>query len=201
MKTLILSVVMSFFALAVQAQKVDLGKIEIGGFVGPNMSNYAMQTEEPEANARFGYQVGGFLRYGGGFFVQTGLTYYRLNSRLSYNQALPLPGSREDRVGVSYLQLPLLLGVRISGTERRSRSLRLQLGPTASVLTGVGTNDLLFSSNDYRNLWFGGLGGAGLDVSFFSLDLAYQWGLSNAFSGNGLDGRYRLVSLSLGITF
>lgn len=205
MKTFILSAVMSFFALAVQAQEVDLGKLHIGGFIGPNISTYALEGSELNSGTRFGYQIGGFLRYGERFYVQSGLTYFSMNSRLSYPIPVPSPGAPvevADRVNVRYLQLPLLVGVRFYQQERRDLRLRLQAGPALSMLTGVNNNGLRLDSNDYRNLWFGAQAGLGMDVWFFSLNLGYQWGLSNAFSNSyNQDGSYRMTTLSLGMTF
>lgn len=193
-------------ALGVQAQEIDLGKVYIGAFIGPNLSTHAVEGNEFNASNRFGYQVGGLLRYGKRVYLQSGLTYFSLNSRLSY--PIPIPGPSPgapvevaDRVNVRYLQLPVLAGVRFYQQQRRDLRLRLQAGPAISVLMGVNNNELQLSSNDYRNLWFGAQAGLGMDVWFFSLDLGYQWGLSNAFSGDSFDGRYRMTSLSLGVAF
>lgn len=194
------------FALGAQAQEVDLGKVHIGVFIGPNLSTHAVEGDELNASNRFGYQLGGLLRYGDRVYLQSGLTYFSMSSRLSYPIPIPVPSPGApvevaDRVNVRYLQLPVLAGVRFYQQRRRDLGLRLQAGPAISMLMGVNDNELQLSSNDYRNLWLGAQAGLGMDVWFFTLDLGYQWGLSNAFSRENYDGRYRMTTLSLGITF
>lgn len=193
-----------FLALGLQAQEVDLGKIHLGAFIGPNLSTHAVEGNGFNASNRFGYQLGGFLRYGEFIYLQSGLTYFSMNSRLSsLSTGIPPGGPVEvaDRVNVRYLQLPVLAGIRFFQQDRRDLGLRLQGGGNVSMLMGVSNNALQLSSNDYQNLWLGTQAGLGLDVWFFSLDLGYQWGLSNAFSRDNFDGRYRMTTLSLGVTF
>lgn len=204
MKKIITVCIGLFFALGLQAQEIDLGKVHLGAFIGPNLSTHAVEGNEFNASNRFGYQLGGFLRYGEFIYLQSGLTYFSMNSRLSsLITGLPPGGPTEvaDKVNVRYLQLPVLAGVRFFQQDRRNLALRLQGGGNVSMLMGVSNNALQLSSNDYQNLWLGAQAGLGMDVWFFSLDLGYQWGLSNAFSRENFDGRYRMTTLSLGVTF
>jgi hypothetical protein len=203
MKTLVILLFTGLFALGAQAQYVDLRKVNVGAFIGPNISNYNMQTQAMEADSRFGYQIGGFLRYGGRFYLQSGLTYVSVNSRLSYktpgNITSP-PAEVAGRVNSRMLQLPILGGANLFNLRRQTGKVRLQAGPAFSLLTRVRDNELNMDRDDFRNIWAHALAGVGLDVWFFSLDFGYQWGLSNAFA-NDTDGRHRMASLSLGITF
>lgn len=204
MKRLFTLCVGILLALSVQAQEIDLGKVHIGAFIGPNISTHAVKGSEFNSSNRFGWQLGGLLRYGHRVYLQSGLTYFSMNSRLS--TLTPVfqpndPGEISDRVNVRYLQLPLLAGVRFFQQERRDLGLRLQAGPAVSMLMGVKDNELQLSSNDYENLWFGAQAGLGMDVWFFTLDLGYQWGLGNAFSNDNFNGQYRMTTFSLGLTF
>lgn len=181
------------FSFTAKAQEIDLGKLQVGGFVGTNLSTYSMESALPETSSRFGYQFGAYLRYGERFFLQSGLSWYRVSARLS----VPVLGG--DRVGVNLIQLPLMGGVHVWEQEDKDRSFRIQAGPALSVLTGVNENDLGFSGGDFSNIWPGILLGAGMDVWIFTLDAGYQWGLGDSFSGGVAEGSYRMATFSLGV--
>ena len=196
MKTFLLSILIILFSLTANAQEIDLGKLKIGGFVGTNLSTYAVETAQPETSARFGYQFGAYFRYGGRLYLQSGLSWYRVSVKLS--EALPT-FTNEGRVGVNLIQIPLLAGLNVYRDEQKGRTFRIQAGPAASVLTGVNENDLQLSGDDFTNLWFGALAGVGVDVWILTLDAGYQWGLNDAFSGDAANGNYRMATFSLGI--
>ena len=197
MKTFLLSILIILFSLTANAQKIDLAKLKIGGFVGTNLSTYAVQTAEPETSARFGYQFGAYFRYGGRLYLQSGLSWYRVSVRLSE----ALPTFNEGRVGVNLVQLPLLAGLNVYRDEQKGRTFRIQAGPAASILTGVNENDLQRSGDDFTNLWFSALAGVGVDVWILTLDAGYQWGLNDAFSRAVEEGNHRMATFSLGIRF
>lgn len=195
MKTFLISIFILLLSFSANAQKVDLGKITVGAFVGTNLSTYAMQTAQPESSTRFGYQLGAYFRYGERLYLHSGLSWYRVSVKLS--EALPLP--RESRVGVNLIQVPLLLGLKVYEQRDKGRTFRIQAGPAASVLTGVNENDLQYSGDDFSNLWFGALAGVGVDVWILTLDAGYQWGLNDTFSNNAAEGTYRMATFSIGI--
>ena len=189
----LISGVIFFLSFTAKAQEIDLGKLQVGGFVGTNLSTYSMESALPETSTRFGYQFGAYLRYGERFFLQSGLSWYRVSAKLS----VPVLGG--DRVGVNLIQLPLMGGINVWKQENKDRTFRIQAGPAVSVLTGVNENDLGFSGGDFSNIWFGALLGAGVDVWILTLDAGYQWGLNDSFSGDAADGSYRMATFSLGI--
>lgn len=196
MKTFLISSFIVLLSFSANAQKVDLGKVTVGAFVGTNLSSYAMQTAQPETSARFGYQLGAYFRYGGRLYLHSGLSWYRVSVKLS--QSLQ-PFENEDRVGVNLVQVPVLLGLKVYEQEEKGRTFRIQAGPAASVLTGVNENDLQRSGDDFSNLWFGALAGVGVDVWILTLDAGYQWGLNDVFTPAVEEGTYRMATFSIGI--
>lgn len=196
MRTFILCCFFGLLSLTTNAQEIDLGKVKVGGFVGTNLSTYAVQSDQPETSARFGYQFGAYIRYGERFYLHSGLTWYRVSVRMS--QSTPLL-SAEDRVGVNIVQLPLLAGLNVFEQEDKGRTFRLQAGPAVSVLTGVNENVLQLSGDDFSNLWLSAQVGAGVDLWILTLDAGYQWGLNDVFSSDGAEGTHRMATLSIGI--
>lgn len=192
-KCFVICGVIFFLSFTVKAQEIDLGKLQVGGFVGPNLSTYSMESVLPETSPRFGYQFGAYLRYGDRFFLQSGLSWQRISVRLTG------PVSGADRVGVSLLQLPLMGGVNVWEQEEKDRTFRIQAGPAVALLTGVNENDVGFSEDDFSNIWYGALLGVGVDVWILTLDAGYQWGLKDSFSGDAADGSYRTATFSIGI--
>lgn len=197
MKTILISTLVLLLSFSANAQKVDLGKLKVGAFVGTNLSTYSVQTAQPETSARFGYQLGAYFRYGNRLYLHSGLSWYRVSVKLS--ESLPFP--RESRVGVNLIQVPLLLGLHVYEQQDKGRTFRIQAGPAASVLTGVNENDLKRSGDDFRNLWFGAIAGVGVDVWILTLDAGYQWGLNDVFTPAVEEGTYRMATFSIGIRF
>ncbi len=196
MRTFILCCIFGMLSLTTYGQEIDLGKIKIGAFVGTNISTYSMQSEQLETSSRFGYQVGAYFRYGGRLYLHSGLTWYRVAVNIEeLDPAFP----RQGRVGINIIQLPILAGLNILEQEQKARTFRILAGPAVSVLTGVNENDLQLSGDDFTNLWWSARLGLGVDLWILTLDTAYQWGLNNAFSGNGVDGAHRMATLSIGI--
>lgn len=196
MKAILISTFVLLLSFSANAQKVDLGKLKVGAFVGTNLSTYSVQTAQPETSARFGYQLGAYFRYGGRLYLHSGLSWYRVSVKLS--QSLP-PFENEDRVGVNLIQVPFLLGLNVYEQQDKGRTFRIQAGPAASVLTGVNENDLQLSGDDFSNLWLGALAGVGVDVWILTLDAGYQWGLNDVFSNGAAEGSYRMATFSIGI--
>lgn len=198
--TLIITIIITFsFASEAKAQYVDLRKVKVGAFGGANISNYTMQAGEVEAEGRLGYQVGAFLRYGGRLYLQSGLTFFSLNSSLrDLTPGLGL--NNQDKVNTRILQLPVMAGLNLLNFRRQTAKLHLRAGPAFSMLTSVKENDLGMTKDDFQNIWLNAVVEAGVEVWFFTLDAGYQWGLNNAFS-NRVDGRKNMATLSLGLKF
>ncbi|MEL6719578.1 MAG: outer membrane beta-barrel protein, partial [Bacteroidota bacterium] len=82
--------------------------------------------------------------------------------------------------------------------------LRAHAGGVGLVPLNVNDNSFLITKSDYKSVNIGAVVGAGLDLGKLTLDLNYDFGLTDNFNEDaviGLDGKGSIVSLSVGYVF
>ena len=173
-----------------QAQSIHLG---IKGGASVNKLTGQSFTDK----FSFGYHIGGFIEIGIGkklslqpeVFVSQIKQDTSSQFRAIYNNLL---GVAPSNIQLSYLNLPILLGYRV--TDQFS----IQLGPQYSILMNQNANLLQNGKNAFKNGDFSVLGGLQLEVSKFRIYGRYAIGLNNL---NDIDKKdeWKNQSLQIGI--
>ena len=185
---LLLIAALSFSNL--QAQSIHLG---IKG--GANVNKLTGQSFTDKFS--FGYHIGGFVEIGIGkkltlqpeVFVSQIKQDTSSQFRAIYNTVL---GVAPSKIQLSYLNLPILLGYRVSD------QLSIQLGPQYSILINQNANLLQNGKNAFKNGDFSILGGLQLEVSKFRFYGRYVVGLNNLNDIDKMD-EWKNQSLQIGI--
>ena len=161
-------------------ERVDFGQ-------GTNINDYELQ-------GRSGWHAGVDVRTSKKMlYLQPGLHYYSTNIQVNELRDTGIP-QRTSTERHTALKVPVLAGLRIG--VNKLASVHLQGGPVATVsLRQDLTNDL----GGMKNLAFGLVGGAAVDLLHFNVSLRYEWGQTQAFARQA--GNADVLSLGLGFTF
>lgn len=152
---------------------------------GVNFSNLTELTELPEGfpialttSPIPGFVIGGNLQIGGSFYFQPGVYWHTLGSELSVSSF------STDNVVINAIQIPAFLGYRIVNTGLFD--VRLYAGGSLLFVTKINENEFSFldqtfsvRKEDFADQVWGVVGGVGLDFTIFTVDLNYEYGLSN----------------------
>ncbi|MGB3587769.1 MAG: hypothetical protein WBA23_14575, partial [Tunicatimonas sp.] len=127
------------------------------------------------------------------FFLQPGVHYYSISAQL-INDA---NAERiDDVVTINSLKVPLNGGVYLTGTDG-VLAVRLNGGVVPTLMLGVEDNNLGLDGDDFSSFNLGLNAGIGIDLLFFTLDIGYEWGLTEFFEAG--EGRNRIFGVSLGV--
>jgi hypothetical protein len=192
MKKLMITALLVLGSFTVQAQDVDWRLV--GGV------NFSYVEETPQlldATSAFGYTLGIAADIGSHLFLQPSLQYASHGSSVTIPSATD--GDTKHSIRVNYIRVPVQAGLRlfeggsaipfnIEGRAGLSQSFRV--GFSDRVKSGTGA---ALTSDDIAGMRTAGVVGAGVRLLFFSLDVEYEFGLTDLFVNNGptkLDALY-----------
>ncbi len=172
---------------------------------GLNFSGLSDEPEGVSTNNKIGYNAGLDLRLGSGIiFLQPGAFYYEYNQEFSVNANTPSASTQE--IKVQSIKIPVQLGLRPLTTD--ILAIRINAGPAFNFPVNVSreSGNLTINRDDYKSASVGGVVGAGIDLSVFTFDVNYEFGLSdyvdfsNSNFTSGTSKQY-VLSLNFGIRF
>lgn len=187
------TLLLAFALIAGLAIPAHARQMVINAQAGATWSNYAFDDDAApnEESGRVGYALGGLLRFGGRLYFAPGLFYQSTGFQATGSDTISLE-TIEETVGVSSVQVPVYIGYNLTGAaDANSTStlgVRIYAGPSISWVTSVADNDFGLTKDDYASTIVGGVLGAGVDISTFTIDLNYEIGLSEVFSEDFTDG-------------
>jgi hypothetical protein len=139
--------------------------------------NTSRLTTDSKDGGRLGYQFGLSAQVGQRFYVQPGVFWLRqFPNYLDENSNQTLT---EDDIDIHGVQVQALAGYRL--VDSRVIKLRANAGPALSWVSRVKDNNFSLQKGDFNSPIWGGKVGGGIDVFFLSLDVNYEFGLSNVF--------------------
>lgn len=192
MKKLILAAIVCVLSVTYsQAQLLPSFKLGIKGALG--FSTLHSEGKLFNSDTKTGYQLGVWGRVGiAGFHVQPEA--YFASKRVGITE------NSEDGEGTfKSLDVPILLGTRIG---LGPLGFRIQAGPVFSFAQDgeIKINNVT-RWEDYKKSSTGIVGGLGVDVSSFTVDLRYEHGLTNIGQNATPDQKIRMWSIGVGYAF
>ena len=183
------------FIAAISLTTLNAQSIHLGIKGGASVNKLTGQSFTDKFS--FGYHFGGFIEIGISkklslqpeVFVSQIKQDTSSQFRAIYNNLL---GVAPSNIQLSYLNLPILLGYRV--TDQFS----IQLGPQYSILMNQNANLLQNGKNAFKNGDFSILGGLQLEVSKFRIYGRYVVGLNNLNDIDKMD-EWKNQSLQIGI--
>jgi len=156
-------------------------------------------------SGRPGYQFGAAVTFGERFFVQPGIEFATLSTKI-VNKNNSTGKELVDETTIKAFSVPLKVGFRLIDPEKESIfNVRIFGGIVGHHITGVdhktqsGSLDNI-SKDDYTNLIMNADFGLGVDLFIFYIDAGYQLGLSPVHT-NGDTAKGNSFYTNLGLRF
>ncbi|MEM9887302.1 MAG: porin family protein [Bacteroidota bacterium] len=185
-----------FFALICVGSTYAQG-ITINPKAGINIYDISGEEGAFSSDGKAGFHLGLDVRIGDAIFLQPGVHYYALQAE--FVDEGPLDFIRED-IRLQSIRVPLMLGT--SFIQNDQFGLRAQVGVVGLFPLNVDDNDFLFDVDDYRNINFGAAAGLGMDIGIVTLDIVYDFGLTDTFNEDfDFNGKGNILTLSVGLAF
>jgi len=169
----------------------------------PTVSGYTFS--DFKSDAKSGYNLGAFARFGTKVYLQPELLYCVRNGETNFMSS---GVAKSQSIKLKTIQIPVLLGFKL--IDLKLASIRAFTGPAMSFATTgstVESNLVNVDPKNYKkNIWDWQLGG-GVDVGMITLDVRYSWGLSNLSDVNtnttniGFTNKGNTLTFSLGFKF
>jgi len=176
--------------------------LEIRGFGGLNVMQLSSDQTETiidevlhgrTVTGRPGFQFGAAVQFGQNFYVEPGIQYSILSSKVVDKNTVD--GTEfTDETTLNTFSIPLKVGYRMIDPSVESIfNVRVFAGVSGHHVTSVNHNvdegkkskpHLTMDTDDFHNLILNSDLGIGIDVLFLYLDVGYQIGLTPVFTGS-----------------
>ncbi|HKK10252.1 MAG TPA: porin family protein [Bacteroidales bacterium] len=176
MKKILISLALLVSASALMAQ-LSLGpKI---GYTASELTTEGSQIKEEMKNT---LHFGAFARLGTKTYLQPELLFMTKGTKFGYSLS---DGVQQD-VKLNTIDIPVLLGFKL--IDLKVANIRAMAGPVGSFvinkdLENVGELDDELKDNNIKDANWGLQAGVGADFLSLTLDIRYEFGLSNMFEG------------------
>jgi hypothetical protein len=197
MKSIFVTIAFLLIAFCVQAQ---IPGFNIGPKIGYNTRKFSSKLEDFKSDQDGAFQIGGFARIGKKIYVQPEVNYVVKGGKISFN------GNDNVMIKMKSITIPVLIGYKVINAG--IFNLRLMAGPAVSMIINkdisggpVISGSPSIAKDDLKDsMWSVQMGG-GLDVLNFTLDLRYEIGVDNIYTGDAVQDfklRNNLFNISLG---
>ena len=159
----------------------NFGQFSIGPKIGYSTSKLSTDFDTIKESAKNNFQIGAFVRFGKKLYFQPEISY------ATSGGTLQLEGTTvKEEITLKNLYVPFLVGYKL--INAKVINLRIMAGPVANFILNKDVNfDESYPNpvqeSDLKNVAWGMDVGAGVDVFFLTLDLRYEFGLNNIYSG------------------
>ena len=190
------TIIVLIIALAGLTASAQIPGFTIGPKVGANFSNFSAEQDKIESEIKSSLSFGVFARFGNKLYVQPELMFMNRKGDISSSE---FPGSNNS-IHLKTVDIPVLIGARI--IDAKIFNIRAMAGPVASIVVNKDISSANWESaigkKDIRNANFGIQVGAGVDVLVFTLDLRYEFGITNFSKYDGLSLKNNMFVIGLG---
>lgn len=195
MKKVFLTLFLVALVSLVQAQ---IPGFSIGPKVGYNTNRLTTDLDSITADPNGSFQVGAFMRIGKKIYLQPEVNYVIKGGELV------IGGLGKQRINLSSISIPVLVGVRPVNTGMFN--LRLMAGPTFTYVSNKTLKPQeiiqswpIKSTDDLKDAFWSFQMGGGVDLFFLTIDLRYELGVDNIYSGDSdFSLRNNLFNVSVG---
>jgi hypothetical protein len=168
----------------------------IGPKAGASFSKFSADEDQIKEEMKSSLHFGAFARIGDKVYLQPELLFMNRKGDLSQTA---VAGSTKS-LHIKTLDIPVLLGGKLIDTDLFN--VRVMAGPVASLALNKDINsenwDNTITGKDIRAANWGIQTGAGVDLQMFTLDLRYEFGISDYSKDEGLTLKNNMFTVSLG---
>jgi len=186
--------------LALKAQ----GVFSIGPKIGYNSNTLTDNLDSVQSGIKNSFQIGAFVRIGSKVYFQPEANYQVSTSNLNKGSGSSF---QSQEITVKSLKIPALIGIKL--INKGAFNLRILAGPAYTFVIDKKLDpqhmDGLWpiqSVDDIKNSNWSVQMGGGLDVLFMTLDVRYEFGIDNIYTGSSnFELKNNVFNVSLGIKF
>ena len=190
MKSQLFLSIIFVFCISTQAQELVKWGVKFGFDIPTNRQNFSNLLQYNES---INYNVGFQLRVGRRIYGNVGIDYYINKCTFDWKDTI----NPYQIIEFSYLAIPLQAGFQIVKTK--TASVRILLGLQYRVLMRLSKNDINLYRADFQIHNLDLMGGVGLDLYSFTLDVGYR---KNLYPVMPASSHYRdMIALSVGLIF
>ena len=165
------------------AAEVSYAQFAFGLKLGYNASKLTSNVDSVKASINSGFHAGVFFRIGKRIYLQPE-AYYTFSGGTFEKTVGQTADLWKQKVSIGTLDIPVLIGFKI--IKSKLINLRIMVGPEVSFLVNSKIKNVNLTgpvqSSDINSVnWYGQVG-AGIDISFLTLDLRYQFGLNSVIN-------------------
>jgi hypothetical protein len=189
-KIIVLFAVLAIWSFA-SAQSVNFGPK-----VGFTTAQLSTDLDDIKADFQTNFYAGVFLRMGKKAYLQPEVNFVTKGGIIKKTDLVD-----DQTIKLKTIEVPVLLGSRL--IDLKFANLRLMAGPSVSFVLDKdvslkGNDEPVFSKDNLKDALWGLQAGAGLDILMFTLDIKYEWGLSNLTSLSEVELTNSMFNVSLG---
>jgi hypothetical protein len=159
----------------------NFGQFSFGPKIGYSTSKLSTDFDTIKESAKNNFQIGAFVRFGKKLYLQPEIAYATSGGTLQ-----PEGTGIKEEIKLKNLYVPVLIGYKL--INAKVVNLRILAGPVANFILNKEVDfDESYPNpvreGDLKNVAWGMDVGAGVDVFFLTLDLRYEFGLNNIYTG------------------
>ena len=169
------------FILAVATSGL-MAQLSLGPKIGYTASKLSTESDDIKEDFNNTLHFGAFARLGGKTYLQPELLFMTKGATLDYS----IGEGFEQEVSLNTIDIPLLVGFKL--IDLKIADIRVMGGPVASFVTNKDVDNVdavadELKGNDIKDSSWGLQAGVGADFLSLSLDIRYDFGLSNIYDG------------------
>jgi hypothetical protein len=198
MKKILLAIIIITYGSVAIAQ----GVFSLGPKIGYSSNKITDNLDSVQSSIKNSFQVGAFIRLGKKVYIQPEANYQVVTSTLDKGTGL---STRSQDLTIQSLKVPALIGIKL--VNKSAFNLRIMAGPAYTFILNKKLDPEHMSElwpiqsvDDIKNSLWSVQMGAGLDVLFITLDVRYELGIDNMYTGeSNLQMKNNMFNVSLGI--
>jgi len=196
MKRILAVFIFLLLSFCIQAQ---IPGFNIGPKIGYNTRKFTTDLATIQSDPEGAFQFGAFMRIGKKIYVQPEASYIVKGGKISMDGGAPI------KIKLNSITVPVLVGFRLINAGVFNA--RVMAGPAFSFITDktvpmneIPTSFPIKTEKDLKDsMWSFQMGG-GVDVLNFTLDVRYEIGVDNIYTGaDDFSIRNNLLNISLGL--
>lgn len=185
-----------FFCLPSMA----ISQIRFNPQAGVAFSVVNKEFNQSELRGRTGFTAGFDLRFGEEFFFKPGLYYVLYANRYQRYETEDFDVVISDKnLRRQGLRLPVHIGFDFIKDERLG--IRVFGGPNGTFFFSADDPEEVVNAFDYKNVVWGLSAGAGVDLAIFTLELEYEFGLSDMLNSEIQTAKNNALFIRAGLLF
>jgi len=188
-------VIVLFAALAIWSF-AGAQSVNFGPKVGFTTAQLSTDLDDIKTDFQTNFYGGVFLRMGKKAYLQPEVNFVTKGGIIQKKDLVD-----DQTIKLKTIEVPVLLGSRL--IDLKFANLRLMAGPSVSFVIDKdvslkGNDEPIFGKDSLKDALWGIQAGAGLDILMFTLDIRYEWGLTNMTSLSEVELTNSMFNVSLG---